>query len=60
MFHCDGIVVFLEFLIYLFIFLGISGNGLYMRGLDLNFLWLINQVLETRFPGERHIEETPN
>ena len=28
-------------------FLGISGNGLYMRDLDLNFFWLINQVLET-------------
>ena len=33
--------MFLEFLcFYLFFFFGISGNGLYMRDLDLNFFFL--------------------
>ena len=39
-----GLLCFWDFLN---LFLGISGNGLYMRDLDLNFFWLINQVLET-------------
>ena len=35
MFHCATIVVFLGFLNFFFFFLGISGNGLYMRDLRL-------------------------
>ena len=48
------------FLGFLKFFLGISGNGLYMRDLDLNFFWLINRILETQFPGGLHLENMPN
>ena len=54
--------MFLEFLcFFFFFFFGISGNGLYMRDLDLNFFfWLINRVLKTQFSSGRHVENMPN
>ena len=49
------IVAFLGFLIFYFLFLGISRNG--WETWDLKFFWFINRVSKTRFLGERNVEK---